>query len=418
MPPSRSQDWTQLLPEVELATVRPASSPGTAGPAPACAPLLRRAGLPELARAAAATGAPLTLVINDPHRFTDTRAFLDGLFAVLDEERTGGVPRVRVLVATGSHLSTAEERAAHEQRTLGPWATRVEAIAWHDARRPAELRRVGRHVLHRWIAEAGFYVGCGSMEPHYFAGVTGAHKTLTVGVMGLESLTANHAHAMSAAVRGLRLDGNPVHEGIAGAVADLEASGARLLALNQVVVDGRVVDCTVGHPLQALADGLPIVRRCFSHAVDAPADLIVACVGPPLDRDLYQADKGIKNTEAVVRNGGVLLLDAACTRGVGLDAFVELLGAAPTHAGVLAVVRDRGYRLGDHKAVRLRALTDGRGVRLGVVSAGIDAALGPVLGATILLDQAAAVRWAAPLLPPRARGLVVEDAGNLTLEAR
>jgi hypothetical protein len=415
VPTVPSQDWQRLLPEAELTTLAPAADAGDAA-APATAPLLRTAGLVELARAATAAGAPLTAVVNDPHRFTDTPAFFEALFGILTD-MDGARTRLRVLVAAGSHLSTPAERAAHEARIFGPWAPRVEAVAWHDARRASELRPVGRHVLHRWMAESGFYVACGSMEPHYFAGVTGAHKTLTVGVMGLESLAANHAHAMSPAAGGLRLEGNPVHEGIVGALADLEAAGARLLALNQVVVDGRVVAATAGHPLAALAAGVPIVRRSFGRALPAPVDLVIARVGPPLDRDLYQADKGIKNTETVVRDGGVLVLEAACAHGVGLDHFVELLRAAPTHAGVEAVVRGRGYRLGDHKAVRLRALTDARGVQVVLVARGIDPALGATLGMSVLPDAAEAARWAAARLATRpARGVIVEDAGNLTLE--
>jgi nickel-dependent lactate racemase len=271
-------------------------------------------------------------------------------------------------------------------------------------------------MLHRWLSEGGHYLACGSMEPHYFAGVTGAHKTLTVGVMGIASLAANHQHAMSSAVAGMRLVGNPVHEGIVAQVVALERSGARLFALNQVIVEGNVVGCTAGHPLAALDSGLPLVRRCFSRCVERAVDVVIARVGPPLDRDLYQADKGIKNTEAAVRDGGVLLVEAACERGVGLDQFVDLLRAAATHADARAVVQARGYQLGDHKAVRLRALTDSRGVRLAVVSRALDPALGPVLAATVLPDREAAARWVAPLLPRGARGIVVEDAGNVTLE--
>eukprot|EP01052_Picozoa_sp_SAG31_P061438 SAG31_NODE_20515_length_572_cov_0.983087_2_plen_92_part_00 len=42
----------------------------------------------------------------------------------------------------------------------------------------------------------------------------------------------------------------------------------------------------------------------------------IAEVEAPLDRDLYQADKGLKNTEFVIRDGGVILLDAECHNGV------------------------------------------------------------------------------------------------------
>jgi len=379
---------------------------------------LESAGLVEFARGAAAEGRSLTLLVNDPHRFTDTASFLEAVLAVLDTrlvaERT---PPLRMLVATGSHVAGEAEKKAHEAAMLGTYASRMAEVAWHDARDETGLRVVGNTSLHVWMSEGGFYLACGSMEPHYFAGITGAHKTLTVGVMSLESLRANHEHALSPAARPLKLDGNPVHVGIVDALADLEDSGARLLAVNQVLVDGRVVALTAGHPLEALVEGLTVVRSCFAAGIENEADLVVAEVGPPLDRDFYQADKGIKNTEFAVRAGGVLLLEAECRGGVGIDHFVELLRSASTAEEARSVVEARGYRLGDHKAVRLRCLTDERGVHIGLVSRGVPAELASVLGVTIFPDRESAVEWARSTLgADGSRAVIVHDAGNIALE--
>lgn len=416
-PPSRTS-WRQLLSGFDVREVAPAAPEGHLDALAATVAALEGAGLPRFAREAASEGRSLTLVVNDNHRFTDTHSFLAAVLAVLDHRLSGErQPPLRVLVATGSHLCSAAERAAHEVAMFGDYTSRIAAVAWHDARSEGGLRTVGNTSLNLWMSEAGFYLACGSMEPHYFAGVTGAHKTLTVGVMSLQSLTANHEHALSAAARPLKLDGNPVHLGILDALADLEDSGARLLAVNQVIVDGRIVALTAGHPLEALVQGLPTVRECFSASVDDEADLVIASVGVPLDRDFYQADKGIKNTEFAVRPGGVLLLEAECAHGVGIDHFVQLLAQAPTADAARAVVEKRGYRLGDHKAVRLRALTDERGVRVGLVSAGVPRELSGVLGVEILADRESAVAWARAALGDDARtAVVVHDAGNIALE--
>ena len=129
-----------------------------------------------------------------------------------------------------------------------------------------------------------------------------------------------------------------IEKQMVAAIRALEASKARLFALNQVIAGGRVIGLFAGHPLDALAQALPLVRATFGHRVAAPFDCVVACVAPPLDRDLYQADKGIKNTEVGVRDGGVLVLDAACSRGVGIDHFVGLLRSAPTFTDVSASI--------------------------------------------------------------------------------
>ena len=407
--------WADLLEGVALERLVPGSgAQALAGREQAQA--LERAGVVEFARASSSTATPMTVLVNDSHRPTDSAGFLRALFLLLDA--AGVTPGLRLLVAAGSHRADDEEKLAHEQSVLGPYADRFAEIAWHDAADTARLSPVGDYQLHSWMAEGGWYLACGSVEPHYFAGLTGAHKTLSVGVMSLKSLAANHEGAMSPDAAGLRLDGNPVYEGVAAVVTALENSGARLLALNQVLLDGELVGVSAGHPLASLHELLPLMRSSFVQQLAAPVDLLVARVAPPLDRDFYQADKGIKNTEAAVSDGGLLLLEAACAGGTGIDHFVELMRACPDHASALATVRDRGYRLGDHKAVRLRALTDLRGVRLALVSKGVDPALEAALGMRIFAGREEAAAWARGLLPASSRGLLVEDAGNVTLEIK
>jgi nickel-dependent lactate racemase len=384
------------------------------------AAVLERAGFDQFLHGHAL--GPITVVVNDTHRMTDTRSFLVAMLAAVDRVFPSDKrPELRMLVAAGTHKSDRMERSAHEERMAAPFLKRFTEVAWHDADDKTQLRDVGGFELHRWMGEHGTYVACGSAEPHYFAGVTGAHKTLTVGVMSRAGIEKNHAGAMQSEATGFALEGNPVHAGVVAAIRALESSRGRLFALNQVLVGGRVVGLSAGSPLTALHAAVPLVRRVFGHRVDTPFDCVIACVEPPLDRDLYQADKGIKNTEAGVREGGVLILDAACERGVGIDHFVGLLRSAPTYVDSMLIISGRGYRLGDHKAVKLRALRDNRHVRLAVVSPHLDAALAPVLGMEIFKTRTDAAAWARALLGSAAaaakpRALVVEDAGNLTLE--
>jgi nickel-dependent lactate racemase len=418
-PPHRH--WEELLGDLTLETLAPSPPEEPFDRVAAMRQALDGAGVVDFARDAARRGAPLTVLVNDGHRFTDTRGFFEALFELLDRGFVReSLPVLRALVATGSHVAGAEERAAHEVAAFGPFHVRFREIAWHDSRDETHLARVGRTTLHTWMAEAGWYLACGSVEPHYFAGATGAHKTLTVGVMGLASIEANHANAMAAEARGLKLESNPVHLANLDALADLEDSGARILALNQVLVDGAVVGCAAGHPLGALGELLPLVRRAFAVTLPRPVDLVVARVLPPLDRDFYQAEKGIKNTECAVADRGVLLLEAPCPGGIGIDHFVELLRQAPTWEQAVASVEARGYRLGDHKAVRLRALTDVRGVHVGLVGGAVDPSLEDVLGVRVFADRESAASWAREVLDgvfggAACCGVLVEDAGNVTL---
>jgi nickel-dependent lactate racemase len=322
----------------------------------------------------------------------------------------------RALFATGSHTYTLAQKKRHEDRVLPrPFLEKCD-VAWHDARDPDLHRSVGDASLHYWVVDKGPILAVGSIEPHYFAGATGAHKTMTVGVMSYDSLCKNHMHAMSEEAKGLVLEGNPVFDKIAELVSLITSGGRRVFAINEIFAEQRLVGCTAGAPLDALNQGLPLVRRIFSHRLSRAADLIIARVSPPLDKSLYQADKGIKNVENAVRDGGVILLDAPCHEGVGIDRFMKLLENAPDHERAVALVNREGYRLGDHKAVRLRALTHRRGVRLGVVSTHLSETDARTAGLELHTDRGAAARWATALLGTGARSAVlVEDAGNTTL---
>jgi nickel-dependent lactate racemase len=378
---------------------------------------LTAAGLPKLLKEAAGSG-PITVVVNDPHRPTRSNLILTELMALADSHDLHC--SWRLLVATGSHLFEAAVRRRHEEGVLGSLRGRFADLQWHDPRRPDTLAPVGPYRLHRWLVEGAVTLGVGSLEPHYFAGVTGAHKTLTVGLMSLEDLTKNHQEAMEPRAAPLALDGNPVFEEMRKVLTTLEESGRRLFGIDELLVRGRLAACTAGPPLEALRLGVPAVRRTYVLEVPSPVDLIVSRVAPPLDQMFYQADKGIKNVEAAVRDGGVILLEAACPEGVGIDRFMNLLRRTDDYPGALAWVREAGYRLGDHKAVRLRHLTDRRGVRVGVVSAGIPEADARALQINVLSGRREAARWALELLGRSGdqTGLVVEDAGHMVVEVR
>ncbi len=64
--------------------------------------------------------------------------------------------------------------------------------------------------------------------------------------------------------------------------------------------------------------------------MDAAFDVVVSTNGGyPLDRNLYQAVKGMAAAERIVRDGGIIVMAAACVDGLpGNGAFAELLAGA------------------------------------------------------------------------------------------
>jgi nickel-dependent lactate racemase len=363
--------------------------------------------------AVAGLGAPASLrvLVNDPQRGTDSSSVLHLLTRLVPARR------ISLLVATGSHRFPLEERAAFERALAaeGPF----RRIEWHDARAP-ELRAIpGPRAWRghpRLLADEPL-LAVGSVEPHYFAGFTGAHKTATIGCAGYEDIESNHAAALGPCCRPCALAGNPVHEGVAAMLAGLEACRP-VAAVNLLQAGEAFLAAAGGGALESLQALRGRTEAVFVRRIDRPADALIAEVSGPLAVSFYQAEKGIKNSEWAVRDGGCVVLVAACPGGVGQDHFVRLLREAPTHKAAAATVASRGYRLGDHKAVRLRYLTDPacRGVRVFVVSPGLSQADATALGVRKAATAQTALT-AAGVNPSRDRVYRVRDAANVCVLA-
>lgn len=361
---------------------------------------------------------PVLLLINDSHRSTRTRAALQALARFWRDFELA--PRLRALVAAGTHRFTNSERASFESETLADCGLLIESVAWHDALDATAMARIGAFHFHREVAVARQLLPIGSAEPHYFAGVTGAHKTCTIGVLAREDIERNHRGALDPASDVMALAGNPVHDGIVRAAAELDAAGKLIYAINQVVCGGALLGAAAGDVFGSLEELLPLVRATYVQTVDAPADVLHLRVPPPLGRSFYQADKALKNNHRAVRDGGGIVLEAECPEGVGPDAFMDLLRQAPDYDGAVRAVEGRGYKLGDHKAVKLRYLTDAaqRGVRAAIVSRNISAADAGTLGMRVFATVGEALVWLRAAVSGALRsGVVIEDAGFVSVRA-
>ncbi len=368
--------------------------------------------------AAVAAGEPVLVLVNDPHRPTQTRVVLSEL--ARGSARDDATPRYRAIVATGAHRSNRRERARFEQATFADCGLDIADVTWHDARDAQSHVDIGGLRMHRRIGEHRFLLPIGSVEPHYFAGLTGPHKTVTIGCLSFGDIERHHAAAMSLAADILKLEENPIHRGIVAMLGVLRAAGKTIVGIGQIVRAGSVVETAVGDPLDILGALLPAVRRIYQRRIPEPADLLHLRVPLPLGRSFYQADKALKNNERAVRHGGGIILEAAYPDGIGDEAFMSIVRRAGGHAEAGQIVAGRGYRLGDHKAVRLWRLIDPaeRGVRVALVSPTVtqsDLAETPLRA---FCEVDAALTWMKTNVFGRLeRGLILEDAGMLTVHA-
>jgi nickel-dependent lactate racemase len=400
-----SSSWRSVGPEVV---------PGSAAPVDEIAAALRRGDrFARLCADSVTARQPVTIIVNDPYRSTMTGPALAAIARCI--ARSARPPRFRVLVATGAHRIAEGDRRSFEQALLQDAPLSIEQVCWHDSDDPAQLGTIEGAVMNRWVVDGLFLLPIGSIEPHYFAGVTGPHKTLTIGTMARRDIERNHAQALHPAADLMRLHGNPVFEDVAALAARLAAAGKRVCAISQVVSRSGLVHVSVGDPIDSLHLALPAVARAHTACVDGHADAVHLKVASPLDRNLYQADKALKNNHALVRDRGGIILEADCPEGVGSDRFLDALERAPDHRAAKERIEREGYALTDHKVLKLRHLTDrgGRGVSIALVAPGVTDEHASVAGMTRCRSVAEARLWLADAVPgPLDRCYTVEDAAT------
>jgi nickel-dependent lactate racemase len=247
---------------------------------------------------------------------------------VLDALRAGGLPpqAVTLLVATGLHRANTPAELAE---MLGSELARSLHIVQHDARDAeshADLGRAGGIPVRidRRYLEADLKLLTGLIEPHLMAGYSGGRKAICPGLAGVETVRVAHGPAMLEARVGPGImAGNPLHEAL---LEVQRRAGADFLVNVALDRERRIAGIFCGHPETAHAAGMDFVEAESLVARDAPADLVlVSGGGDPLDATFYQSIKGVSTASGIVRPGGVILLVAALSEGVGSASFEKLL---------------------------------------------------------------------------------------------
>lgn len=347
---------SQVQAQVPGANLLGVLEPRRTGQPPAEAVLLRSAldqpiGSPRL-REIARPGLRVALVTSDLTRPCPSDRLLP---CILDELTAAGVrdDDITVIIALGLHRPMTEDEM---RRAVGAEVYGRVRVINHD---PSDVVRLGVTSrgtpveIARTVVEADLRICAGNLELHYFAGYSGGAKAIMPGCGSEATVQANHAMMVEPDAAAGRLEGNPVR-------ADLE-EGAAMVGVDfilNVVVDsnhqilGAVAgDVTAAHRLgceQVAAQGIVPVPQL--------ADVVVASAGGfPKDLNLYQAQKALDNAAHAVRDGGVVVLLAECSEGLGNATFEAWITEASTPDEVLQRIQ-REFVLGGHKAAAVASV--------------------------------------------------------------
>ena len=358
-------------------------------------------------------GQRVAIAINDQTRPVPHAHLLP---PVLRGMRQAGVRDEDVLfiIATGAHPrpTPAECTAILPADILETY--RVEC---HDCHDDSQLTRLGATSRGTpvWINSeymaADYRIVIGNIEPHQFQGFSGGVKSAAIGLAGMETINRNHAMMRQPYARLGEFERNPARQ-------DVEEIG-RLVGIDFAVnalldTRKRIVQALAGAPSAVMATGLALARKLYQAPVAQPFDLMIASPGGhPKDINLYQAQKGLAHAAAVTKDGGRLILCAACPQGAGSDAYESWVSnpRIRSHADVVAHFAREGFRVGPHKAFQIAR--DASRLRFSLAS-DMDAAVVERLLLRPEPDLPTAIDRALKTLPQAAR-IGIMPAANATM---
>ncbi len=278
------------------------------------------------------------------------------LYPLLGRLESTGIPpnAITLLIATGAHAPMLPDEF---DRVLPADLIERYPVYSHDCDDTTNL--VGRGATERGtpvLVNARFYeadlrIVVGNLEPHQFMGYSGGVKSAAIGLAGRETINANHKLMRDPAASLGCYDGNPAR-------IDLEEIGRRMgvhVAVNLILTrDKQIARVLAGDPVGVMRAGIPVVRDLVVAKVPALLDMVIASPGGhPKDICLYQAQKALAHAALITRDGGTVIVVAACPECTGSTAYDRFITGMPSHAAVLERFEREPFRLGPHKAFQI-----------------------------------------------------------------
>ena len=200
------------------------------------------------------------------------------------------------------------------------------------------------------VAKADRRICLGNIEYHYFAGYSGGAKAIMPGVSTRAAIQSNHSAMVKAEARAGAMDDNPVRQDIEEVVDYCPID----FILNVVLDEKKkIIKAVAGHHIKAHREGCKFLDSLYKIAIPERADIVLTTPGGyPKDINLYQAQKALDNAKHAVKEGGVVILLAACTEGLGEEVFERWMLNASSIDSTIDDIQ-KNFELGGHKAAAI-----------------------------------------------------------------
>jgi len=238
---------------------------------------------------------------------------------------------IRIIFATGIHRRVTE---AEKSEILTPFITQRIKTLDHDPRDLMQIVRLGETEngipieLNRALTEHDHVILVGGVSFHYFAGFTGGRKLVCPGLASSKTVSATHKLAFacskldrSEGVETGLLDGNPVHEAFAEVASKVNVSFCITTDVNEA---GEITDLYCGDLVSSHQKACGEFSARHTVEIAERHDIVIAsCGGHPHDVNMIQAHKALEAAAGACNDGGMIILLAECSDGLGRADFLN-----------------------------------------------------------------------------------------------
>ncbi|CAA7603056.1 Domain of unknown function DUF2088 [Acididesulfobacillus acetoxydans] len=304
----------------------------------------------------------VVIVVTDITRPCPDDRFLP---VILSELSGAGIEnaRITIVVATGMHRPCTRNELANK---LGSDIVSKIEVVNHNPTDKENLVFAGKTslncpiYLNKLVYEADLRISTGIIEPHLFAGYSGARKAIAIGVAGEETIGWQHAIDVfdDPYTRIGNIDHNRFHMN-ASEIA--EKVGLHFIVNGVLDTSGQLVRVVAGGAVAAFEAGVSFADKVYKVPIQEQADIVITGVSFPKDANLYQATRGASNVAfspfPSVRQGGLIVLPATMPEGVGQglgeQRFYNAFVSASNLDEVIKNIRSEGVPPGGHRAYLL-----------------------------------------------------------------
>jgi nickel-dependent lactate racemase len=292
------------------------------------------------------------IAINDKTRPVPNDILLPPL---LDRLEHIGIPaeNTRIIIATGTHLPMTVDsfNSILPKEIIQKYPVISHDCDANDLINLGTTSRGTKISVNRSFYDSELRIVVGNIEPHHFAGYSGGMKTASIGLTGRETINHNHSLLLDPASCIGEYDNNPLRQ-------DIEEIGQQIgvhFALNAILTpEKEIVEILFGNPIDVIKAGISVANQIYQVQVDYKYDLVIAAAsGYPKDINLYQSQKSLTNASRITKDGGYVILAAACPEGSGNKRYEEWMIGMTSCDQIFERFRKEGFQVGPHKAFQI-----------------------------------------------------------------